>query len=209
MEPPEVVFMKSNVYISSTIRYNHINLKQTTMKSNFVLTALFTFITLSSFSQKGKNEIGVGGEMAFPSGKDFSNEFNTGFGGWVKFRLGVGKKNGQVTFSTGYTNFNAKGSGSQFSASVGIIPLLLGYRYVVASGFYLEPQAGYGSYHAKYSEGGQSISGSQGGFTYAMGLGYEVSNIDFGVRFQNATINDASFSNIAVRVGYNFALKGK
>ena len=56
-----------------------------------------------SFSQKGHNQLGIGADIAFPTG-DFKDEVNTGFGGYVKGLLGVGT-NGQVTFTTGYTSF--------------------------------------------------------------------------------------------------------
>lgn len=179
------------------------------MKKSLIITLPFCCIFLTSTAQKGKNEIGIGGEIAIPAGKDFAESFKTGYGGWIKFKFGIGKAADQVTFTSGYTSFSAKGSGSLFSANIGIVPLLLGYKHTIAGGLYIEPQAGYGSYHAKYTESNQSVSGSEGAFTYAIGTGYEVSGVDFGLRFQNATIEGISYGNVAFRIGYNIALKGK
>jgi hypothetical protein len=174
-----------------------------------LLPALFlTLISLSSFAQKGTNKIGIGGEIAFPTGP-FGESFKTGFGGWVKTHFGVGTAGSSVTFSTGYTSFSVKGSGSQGSASLGIIPLLIGYHHSISQGLYIEPQAGYGSYHVRVNINGQSASDSRGTFTYAIGMGYEINDIDFGVRYQGGSIEGDNYSNVALRIGYNFALKNK
>jgi hypothetical protein len=54
----------------------------------------------------------------------------------------------------------------------------------------------------------------KGGFGYAIGIGYVVSNVDLGVRYQggkpggdNQDGSDWSF--IGIHVGYNFTLGGK
>jgi hypothetical protein len=158
-------------------------------------------------AQKGKNQVSIGGEIAFPTGA-FGESCKTGFGGNVKFLNGVGNVN-QVSFSFGYTSFSIKGSSSQASASYAIIPILLGYRHNIIGGLYVEPQAGYGSYHIRVSTAQGSASDSQGAFTYAVGMAYVVSDIDFGVRFQNGVIDGDNFSNFAVKIGYNFSLKAK
>lgn len=174
-----------------------------------LLSAVF-FITISAhtFAQKGDNKIGIGGEFAIPAGSEFKQEVNSGFGGWVKFLFGAGKSD-RISFSSGYTSFSAKGSNSQESATLSILPFLVGFQHVVVNGLYLEPQVGLASYHAKYTSGGQSISGSKNAFTYALGIGYEINNIDFGVRYQNGSIQGYNYANVALRVGYYFSLKKK
>ncbi|MBL0356591.1 MAG: outer membrane beta-barrel protein [Chitinophagaceae bacterium] len=176
------------------------------MKKASIIAVIFMALSLTSIAQKGNNKVGFGGELAIPAGGDFGQAFNTGFGGWIKFLFAVGKS-GYVSFSSGYTSFTAKGSGSQESASISVLPILLGYRHALVKGLYVEPQAGYGSYRAKYTLNGQSASGSQGAFTYAIGIGYEVSDIDFGLRFQNGSIESVNYGNVAFRIGYNFSVK--
>lgn len=178
------------------------------MKKLIAASFIFMFFSIPSFAQKGNNKVGIGGEVAIPAGGDFGKGFNTGFGGWIKFQFGI-SNSGSVSFSSGYTSFTAKGSSSQESASIAVLPMLLGYRHFITQGIYVEPQAGYGSYRARYSIGGQSASGSQGAFTYAIGGGYEFNNIDFGIRYQNGTIEGVSYGNVALRIGYNFSINNK
>ena len=177
------------------------------MKTILLSVLFLASTTYSAIAQKGKNQIGIGAEIAFPTGT-FGEAFKTGFGGWAKFLFGVGKYD-QVSFSSGFTSFTAKGSGTQASASIGILPILIGLRHTITQGLYVEPQLGYGSYHAKVSASGQSASDSKGAFTYALGLGYVIDNIDFGVRYQNGKIEGDNYSNVAIRVGYNFDLHNK
>src|SRR5687768_491692 len=98
-------------------------------------------------AQQGNNQIGIAAQVGLPMG-DFGDGFKTGIGGSVKGLLGVGQA-GQVTFTTGYTSFSAKdemvdGLGAD-KVKTSIIPLLAGYRHNF-SGFYVEPQVGYGIY---------------------------------------------------------------
>jgi|GEM_PF-2172813 len=178
------------------------------MKKTLVASAILIAFSLSAIAQKGDNKIGIGGEFAVPVGSVFKQEVNSGFGGWIKFLFGAGKAD-RISFSSGYTSFSAKGSNSQESATLSILPFLFGFQHVVVSGLYLEPQVGLASYRAKYTSGGQSISGSKNAFTYAVGIGYQISDIDFGLRYQNGTIEGYNYANMAFRVGYNFSLKKK
>ena len=95
------------------------------MKKSFIFIALIVSFACTS-AQNAPNQIGLGGEVAIPTGA-FGGAFKTGFGGWVKFLFGVSKRN-QLSFTSGYTSFTAKGSGTNESARIGILPLLIGYR---------------------------------------------------------------------------------
>src|SRR5215212_1332607 len=97
-------------------------------------------------AQSGTTQIGVAAEIGIPTG-DFGDAFKTGFGGSVKGLFGIGES-GQITFTTGYSTFKMNGSTDDFKATIGIIPLLAGYRHNF-SGFYVEPQLGYGIYRGK------------------------------------------------------------
>ena len=175
-----------------------------------LLLLLTSVISLSLFSnaQKGNNQIGVAFEAGLPTG-DFGTFFNTGYGGTLKGLLGVGTT-GQVTFTSGYVSFKEKGSTSGNEASINIIPVLLGFRDNL-NGLYIEPQLGYGSYSSKFTENGMSGSDSQGAFTWAIGLGYQVSGFEMGVRYQSGKLPDAtsSIGYVGIHVGYNFSLNGK
>ena len=153
---------------------------------------------LLSHAQRGNNQIGVAFEAGIPTG-DFGDAVKAGFGGSAKGLLGVGTA-GQVTLTVGYTSFTFK----DFSdVHWTILPVLLGYRHNF-SGFYVEPQAGYGSYAYKQS----GVSVSTGEFTWAIGLGYAMSGFDIGARYQSASKDNSTVSLVGLHVGYNFSLGG-
>src|SRR5215475_6012472 len=101
------------------------------------LLLLFPVILIATFAsaQKGTNQIGVAFEVGVPLG-DFGDAAKTGFGGLLKGLYGVGTA-GQITFTTGYTNFGIKDLTSDESGSWWIMPFLAGYRHNF-SGFYVE-----------------------------------------------------------------------
>ena len=176
-----------------------------------VLAFSIAAFTLAANAQTGKNQIGVGADLGIPIG-DFVDAFKTGFGGYAKGLFGIGQA-GQITFTTGYSAFKAKGSTSEESITANIIPLMAGYRHNF-SGFYAEPQVGYNIFGAKMKSQGESASDSKGGFGWAVGFGYVVSDFDLGVRYQGGKPGDSGegssdWSFVGIRVGYNFSLGGK
>jgi hypothetical protein len=171
-----------------------------------IILGLACVLTLSAVkAQKGTTQIGVAAEVGIPTG-DFGDGFKTGYGGSVKGLFGIGEA-GQITFTTGYTTYKAKGSTDDYKTTLGIIPLLAGYRHNF-SGFYVEPQIGYGIYRAKAEILGEEGSDSEGAFTYAIGLGFAKSGFDGGVRYQAASKDGSTTSLIGIHVGYNFTLGG-
>jgi hypothetical protein len=174
------------------------------MKKVF-LAICITAITVTGYSQSGKNQIGVGADVGVPTG-DFADGVKTGFGGYAKGLFGIGEA-GQITFTTGYSAFKFKGSTSEAKATWSIIPLLAGYRHNF-SGFYAEPQVGYSINGMKFKSDGESASDSDGAFTWAVGFGYVVNNVDFGARYQSAHKDGSTVSLVGIHVGYNFSLGG-
>ncbi len=173
-------------------------LKRQIMKKIFLAVCIMA--SSAVFAQQGNNQIGVGAEVGLPTG-DFGDAAKTGFGGYAKGLFGIGEA-GQITFTTGYTSYKFKGG---VDANWSIIPLLAGYRHNF-SGFYAEPQIGYGILGAK-ADGGESDS--EGLFTWAVGFGYVVNNVDFGARYQSGHKDGSTISLVGIHVGYNFSLGGK
>ncbi len=178
------------------------------MKKLFLLTAI-ACISLLAKAQSGNNQIGVAFEVGIPLG-DFGDAAKAGFGGLVRGAYGVGTA-GHITLTTGYTSFRSK---SDLEDALGadkitysIIPILAGYRHNF-SGFYIEPQIGYGIYGSNIKGGLFDGSNSEGAFTYGGGLGYEKSGFEIGARIQAATKNGSTTSYIGFHVGYNFNLGG-
>jgi hypothetical protein len=175
------------------------------MKKVFLAVSI-ALISVTTYAQKGTNQIGVGADLGVPIG-DFGDGYKTGFGGYAKGLFGIGEA-GQITVTTGYSSFKAKGSTDDMKATAGIIPILAGYRHNF-SGFYAEPQVGYSIIRSKVKSDGISFSASDGAFAWAIGFGYVVSDIDFGARYQSATKDGSSISFVGIHVGYNFSLGGK
>jgi opacity protein-like surface antigen len=176
------------------------------MKKLFLLFSLFVVITINTNAQSGNNQLGIGLDLGIPIGDD-SEALKLGIGGQLKGLFGVGTA-GQITFTTGYMRFGVKDLPDDFDMSTSIIPLLAGYRHNF-SGFYVEPQLGYGIYGLKMKGGGFDESDSEGAFTYAVGLGYAMtSGLDIGARYQGASKDGSSTSLIGIKLGYNFSLGG-
>jgi hypothetical protein len=175
------------------------------MKKLFLAVSI-ALISVTTYAQKGTNQIGVGADLGIPIG-DFGDGYKTGFGGYAKGLFGIGEA-GQISFTTGYSSFKAKGSSEDMKVTSGIIPILAGYRHNF-SGFYAEPQVGYSIVSTKVKSEGISASGSDGAFAWAVGFGYVISNIDFGARYQSSTKDGSSLSFVGIHVGYNFSLGGK
>lgn len=178
--------------------------KQHFMKKLF-LAICIAAVSVTSYGQKG-TKIGVGADFGIPTG-DFGEGFKTGFGGYAKGLFGISEA-GQITFTTGYSSFKAKGSTSDEKATWSIIPLLAGYRHNF-SGFYAEPQVGYSINSAKVKVDGISASSSDGAFAWAVGFGYVIKDVDFGARYQSAHKDGGTISLVGIHVGYNFSLGGK
>ena len=175
------------------------------MKKVFLTMAAVVALASASFAQKGNNQIGIGAEVGIPTG-DFGEAMKAGFGGAVKGLYGIGTA-GQITGTIGYTSFKMKGSSEDAKMSIGILPILAGYRHNF-SGFYVEPQVGYSIVRAKVDMLGQSESDSEGAFAWAAGAGYQISGLDLGVRYQASTKDGGSMGFFGFRVAKNFSLGG-
>lgn len=177
------------------------------MKKIIVFLLAGLLLHAGSFGQKGNNQIGVGADIQIPT-SDFAGYFKTGFGGYVKALLGVGKS-GQVSASTGYTSFNAVGG---IPMKLGIAPILIGYR-ANFNGFYVEPQIGYQLVNAKFNGGDELgyLSDSGGGFMWAAGVGYVFNKkFEVGARYGSgsASPGGTTLGAFGLRLGYNFSLNG-
>ncbi|MBL7745324.1 MAG: outer membrane beta-barrel protein [Chitinophagaceae bacterium] len=179
------------------------------MKRVYVFILGAVLFSASGFAQKGNNQVGVAAELGLPTG-DFGDFSKAGIGGSVKGLYGIGKA-GQITLTTGILSFRAK---SEFEEALEadkitqtVIPILAGYRHNF-SGFYAEPQVGYGIYGAKIKGGIFDSKDSEGAFTWAIGVGYVVKGFEVGARYQSGHKDGDSNALIGFRVGYNFSLSG-
>jgi hypothetical protein len=163
-------------------------------------------VSVSGFSQKGDNVVGVGGDLSFPMG-DFGNFYKTGFGIYGKGMLGVGKA-GHVTLTTGYTGFKVINNWEGVDSRLSLTPLLIGYRHSF-NGFFIEPEIGYEVAVVKISadELPNDFTDSKGFFSCAAVAGYVFNKqLEISARYQVGA-KDAGHVNVfGLQVGYNFSL---
>jgi hypothetical protein len=177
-------------------------IKITLMRKVILTMAAVVAIASASFAQSGKNQLGVGAEVAVGTGEGGG----TVFGGSAKYLHGVGSA-GQVTLTAGVlfdsdSDGDVKVTGTQ-------IPLLFGYRHNF-NGLYVEPQVGYMRTSAKVKiDGEELVSGSDGTFAYGIGGGYAFANgLDLGVSYRSGAKTGYSGA-VVFRVGFNFSLGGR
>jgi hypothetical protein len=199
------IFYFDNLFASLLHIFNPI--KQPFMKKTLLILSSVFAMSLASHAQKGNNQIGVAFEAGIPTG-DFGDASNVGFGGSVKGLYGVGT-GGQISLTSGYTSFSTKDKflESGEKASLGIIPILAGYRHNF-SGFFIEPQVGVGIYSAHDSGNGVEFNESKSAFTWAIGAGYQINKVELGVRYQSGKVNEweSSLGLVGLHLGYNFSL---
>ena len=176
------------------------------MKKIIFSVALIVIASIAANAQSGTFKIGIGPEVGIPTG-DAGDAVKIGIGGSAKALLGIGNA-GQVTFTTGYMTFGGKDLSDGEKASINVIPFMAGYRQNF-SGFYVEPQAGIGLMKAKYSYEGDSETNSATRFTWAAGIGYVISNVDIGVRYQSYESEGGHFGFAGIRLAYNIPIGGK
>lgn len=174
------------------------------MRKTILATFVF-FQCLSVNAQKGENILSLGGDIAIPTG-DFGKGFNIGPGFRLKMLFGV-TEFGYITATSGINFFGAKKDqlGPLEAANMRIIPILVGYRHTF-SGFFLEPQLGFGIYGATVKYMGMTESGSSNAFTWAAGFGYMGKNVEVGLRYQSGEKDGQSFPLFGANVSYAFSL---
>ncbi|MBA2744753.1 MAG: outer membrane beta-barrel protein [Flavisolibacter sp.] len=174
------------------------------MKKNLFILFALLFISSAVLAQKGNNQFLVGAEVGFPLGS-FDN-FNTGIGLVAKALLGLGEHS-QIGFTTGYTAFKRSDSDENSKIKTSVLPLLASYRHRL-NVLYFEPQLGYGIYTTtiKTQTGGTSMKSknSNGGFTWAVGTGVQISALDLGVRYQAGYPGGGTVGFFGIHAAYVF-----
>jgi len=173
-------------------------------KIYFVL--VLTCVSVLSYAQQGFHKVNVGAEVALPLG-NFGNAYGIGIGATGKAFYGISEQ-GDITGTLGYIRFGMKGDQDMMSGSMGMIPIMFGYRHDFG-GLYGEPQLGLMmiSSKVKFDDMGLGLSGlsgthSQTKVSFGLGGGYMFGDWDLGARFQ--IVDNLNF--LGLRIGYNFSL---
>jgi hypothetical protein len=180
-----------------------------------LFTILFVAISVS-FTQaqveKGKFAIGIGGEVALPSG-DVADiwDLGTGFGGTVRVEYGFSKNLVGVA-DVGYLMFPGEekeyvtGLFTTEKASIDLsaVVALFGVKYYFSKGFYGLGQAGYHNFDVEAPGITVTIDSR---FGLAAGAGYELPLgsllLDLSAKYVLAT---SDFNYLGIRAGVKFPL---
>lgn len=174
--------------------------KMKTMKKVLLAAVAVLTISTASFAQSGRFSIGA--ELGLPMG-DFGDGFNTGFGGSLRYEMPMGDNIG-LTGTVGYLMFSGKtpdGAPSGYDApSLSFIPIMLGAKYYLQeqqSGFYPAVAVGMTSWTSD-AEGAESNTD----FTWAIGAGYHLDNLDFGLNYNSIATEGSATTYLGLRVAY-------
>ena len=166
-----------------------------------ILAALLP-VSLFAQQEPGFNKMSLGAnlEVSLPVG-DFSNFAGTGFGGNVKFQYGTNFR-GAFTASLGYLSWGSKDLGLGGSVKPSTFSFLVGGKYYFADGLYGSLEGGV--YFVNYTY--ENVIGAEGNtsrFMMPIGVGYQKSGFEVGVRY---FMFHTDFNNFSFTVGYNFML---
>jgi hypothetical protein len=188
-------------------RLIHKNLKLTFMrKSSYLAAVLCCLLVFGSIGAKAQKDtktfsVGFGLEAGVPTGDATTGYHFTG-GLTIRFSYKAGP--GFVTFTTGAEGYVPKsGEGKTTKASLQI-PFKLGYKYVFAKPFFVMGELGYSSFKVYYDNNGSVASQSYSGFTYAPTIGVTFNAFEAGIKYEATSLSGGTFSNIALRLGFNF-----
>ena len=175
------------------------------MRPMVALVICLTVIPMLGLAQGepgwNKMTLGANFEFSVPAG-DFSSVAGTGYGGNARFQYGQGPKT-VFTATAGYLVWSTKDLGNNTSVQPKAFNLFLGGKYYFVEGLYGSLEGGL--YFMTYTYEG-NVLGAKGNATRFMlpiGVGYQKSGFELGVRYMLLYYEFNSFS---FTVGYNFAL---
>ena len=173
-----------------------------------VVVALLCLILLpiASFAQGepgwNKHSLGANFELSIPMG-DFADYFaGTGYGGNVKYQFGADMR-GVFTATAGYLVWSKKDLGAGTSVQPSAFNIFLGGKYYVTEGFYASLEGGLYFVNFTYEGFIANAEGNTTRFMLPIGIGYQKSGFEIGVRYM---LLDIDFNAFSFTLGYNFAL---
>jgi hypothetical protein len=176
------------------------------MKQSVVVAALCLVLTPLAVLAQGepgwdKMSLGANFEASIPVG-DFGDVAGTGYGGNLRYQLGQGPRT-VFTATAGYLVWTAKDQEANTSIQPKAFNIFLGGKYYLAEGLYGSLEGGL--YFVSYTYTGNVIGaeGSTTRFMLPIGLGFQKSGFEVGVRYM---ILDVDFPAFSVLAGYNFPL---
>ncbi|MBD1391730.1 hypothetical protein [Mucilaginibacter glaciei] len=186
------------------------------------LTAVAIFIGTSSVNAqsitKDAFRFGVGVEGLLPTGGQLKNISNIGLGGTGRLQYGLAN-NLALTLTSGYYNYFGKENTytitngtqvtrvTQKAIDFGMVPVKLGIKAFVGSGFYFSAEGGAG-FETKDAYRGATgeLNGKATKLILSPGIGYASQKWDVGARYENFSGQDNNYGTVGLRIAYGFGL---
>jgi hypothetical protein len=176
------------------------------MKRTIVaVCACLIVFPLMTFAQgepgRSKMSLGANVEVALPMG-NWADVAGTGYGGNLRYQLGADART-VFTATAGYLVWGKKDLGQNSSVQPEAFNLFLGGKYYLAGGLYGSLEGGL--YFLSYTYEGPviGVEGSTTQFMLPIGLGYQTSGFELGVRYM---LLAPDYNNFSFTLGYNFTL---
>ena len=148
------------------------------------------------------SSLGANFEVSLPMDDLFKEYAGTGYGGNLRYQWGVDARTA-VTATAGYIVWGEKDLGQNTSVQTSALNVFFGGKYYVTEGLYGSLEGGF--YFLSFSYEGV-VAGAQGNtawFMLPIGIGYQQSGFEVGVRYMLLAEDYRSFS---FTLGYNFML---
>ena len=173
----------------------------TTIFMAVVLCIALTAVTKTTQAQNGR--FSVGAEIGLPMSSAFKKYNGLGIGGTLRYEYPVSDALA-IGAGAGYITFAGKDSGPKFN----VIPFQAFAKYYFGG----EAQDGiYGMVDLGMTNGKSSASGAKSStkLSYAPELGYHLTNIDLGLRYQMVTADSGgeTLAWLGIRLAYVFGEK--
>ena len=167
----------------------------------FCAVLLLAGLSLSAQKEGKKWSVGFGLEAGAPVG-DVKDSYHFTAGVTVRFSYMAGP--GYLTFTTGVVGYDPKKvPGGQTKAALQI-PFKAGYKYIFVKHLFVMGELGYSTYRYYYDDGGNLVSTSTGGFTYAPSIGVNFGVFEAAIKYESIAVSGGTVSNVGLRLGFNF-----
>ncbi len=148
-----------------------------------------------------KMSLGANAELSLPVG-DFTYLAETGYGGNLRFQYG-GDARAVFTLTAGYLVWGKKDLSENTSVQPKAFNFFLGGKYYFVDGFYGSLEGGIYFFSYTYEGVVLGAQGDAGRFMLPIGIGFQKSGFEVGVRYM---VFAPDFNSFSFTLGYNFML---
>jgi hypothetical protein len=153
---------------------------------------------------RSRHMLGPFGSFSVPVG-EFSDAAGTGYGGGIRYQLGVDKQAAFVS-SVSYHAWGEKDFDSSSTAQTSAIQFLLGAKYYAIRGLFVSAELGLNSFTITLSDNAVppvDFDKTRGRIATPVGVGYQLEGFEAIARY---FLFDTDYRNFTFTVGYNVFL---